>query len=139
VIASLRSLGVRVGILSNWDSRLPRMLAEIGVDRDLDFSVISYRVGFEKPHPAIFQEALRLAGVSAPEALHVGDSWEADIAPARELGLRALWIAPAEEARRLGLPLDTVERVDALPASVSFWARVLRGDPAAEGAVEGAE
>lgn len=131
-IAAIRGLGAAVGILSNWDSRLPRVLAEIGIADAFDFAVISFRVGVEKPHPAIFREALRLAGVAPSEALHVGDSWEADIAPARDLGLRALWIATGEPASvedcpRVGISPDSVERVASLPGCGSFWARVLGG------------
>ena len=88
----LGALGYRLGILSNWDHRLEETLESLGLLGYFEFRVISYRVGVEKPHPKIFQEALREAGVPAREALHIGDSFEWDIEPAHALGLRALWL-----------------------------------------------
>ncbi len=84
--------GVRLGILSNWDSRLEETLRRLGILDFFEHLVISYQVGVEKPHPKIFQEAIRVAGVAPEEILHVGDSFEGDIEPARALGLLALWI-----------------------------------------------
>jgi putative hydrolase of the HAD superfamily len=83
---------IPLGILSNWDSRLPKTLAELGLLDRFDLQVISYAVGYEKPHERIFREALSRAGEPASRALHVGDSWEADIVPARTIGMRALWV-----------------------------------------------
>jgi putative hydrolase of the HAD superfamily len=121
----LRERGVRVGILSNWDSRLRRMLAELGLERSFEFVVVSHEVGFEKPHRAIFEEALRLAGTRPAETLHVGDSYEADIRPAAELGLSTLWVAPAAERRAIE---GAGPGVDALPVEpVPFWETVIRG------------
>ena len=83
---------VPLGILSNWDSRLERTLEAIGV---LDFfahRVVSYRVGHEKPHVRMFEEAILQAGVSPEHILHVGDSREWDVQPARELGMHVIWV-----------------------------------------------
>ncbi len=91
--AALRSDGMRLGILSNWDSRLPAVLEKLGLSGFFDHLVISYRVGVEKPHPRIFEEAARAAGAPPSELLLVGDSWEQDIVPARRLGWRTLWIS----------------------------------------------
>ena len=96
-IEYLRREGIRLGILSNWDSRLRKMLAQLEIDREFDFLVISHEVGYEKPHATIFEEALRLAGTPPERTLHVGDSYEADILPATSLGLRTLWLAPESE------------------------------------------
>ncbi|HLU48753.1 MAG TPA: HAD-IA family hydrolase, partial [Planctomycetota bacterium] len=89
----LRERGLRLGVISNWDSRLPQTLAELGLDEFFEVLVISYEVGYEKPHERIFAEALRRTGASPEQVLHVGDSYEADIIPARSKGWRTLWIA----------------------------------------------
>lgn len=91
-LASLRDRGVRLGILSNWDSRLRRTLEEIGLAQFFATWIISHEIGYEKPHDRIFTEALRRAGERPAAILHVGDSLEADIRPARRLGWRTLWI-----------------------------------------------
>jgi len=93
-LAHLRSRNLRLVLLSNWDSRSVTMLRDLGLHDLFDSLVISYDVGVEKPHPEIFREALRRAGADAAEALHVGDSLEADIRPARSLGIRTLWLDP---------------------------------------------
>ena len=120
----LRSQGLRLGVLSNWDSRLSRLLKDLEIEDAFDFVVVSHGVGFEKPHSAMFTEALRLARCDPSDVLHVGDSFSADIIPARRLGMRTLWIAP--EAERTPLA-DSGEGVDRLPAApLPFWPELLR-------------
>ncbi|MBV9463710.1 MAG: HAD-IA family hydrolase [Verrucomicrobiae bacterium] len=89
---ALRSSGMKLGILSNWDRRLRRILAETGLDRLVDEVVISSEVGSEKPNAAIFREAARRWSFAPAELLCVGDSHYHDIAPALALGWRALLI-----------------------------------------------
>ncbi len=49
-----------------------------------------------KPRPHIFQAALRRLGVAAEAAAMIGDSLAADVAGAKPLGLRTIWLAPAD-------------------------------------------
>ncbi|MEN8174949.1 MAG: HAD family hydrolase [Pseudomonadota bacterium] len=49
-------------------------------------------VGAAKPHPAMFEAALRIGGVEARHAVHVGDDPERDIEAARLAGLRGVWV-----------------------------------------------
>lgn len=49
-------------------------------------------VGAAKPAPAVFQAALRAAGVAPAQALHLGDDPKLDIVPARALGMHTVWI-----------------------------------------------
>lgn len=124
-IRYLREEGVRLGILSNWDSRLRKMLAQLEIDREFDFLVISHEVGYEKPHALIFEEALRQAGTPAGRTLHVGDSYEADILPATQLGLRTLWIAPESERSARGHEGSGAESLPTEPER--FWTPILGG------------
>ena len=55
-------------------------------------------MGWEKPHPEIFQQALDAVEVPAVRALHIGDSLSEDIQGADQAGLQPLWLqrdAPA--------------------------------------------
>ena len=79
---------VELGILSNFDGRLRRILEDLRVARDFKHWVISSEVGADKPSPWIFQHALEIAGVPAAEAAYVGDDPECDWAPAEAAGLR---------------------------------------------------
>lgn len=91
-LGELRARGLRVLVVSNWDVSLPRVLARCGIAGLIDATVTSAEVGARKPDPAIFLAALELAGSSADEALHVGDTAEEDVTGARAAGIRALLI-----------------------------------------------
>lgn len=91
-LKTLKKKGVRVGIVSNWDSRLFRLCEGLGVTQHVEFILASAVVGSVKPQPGIFRRALELAGVSPAEALHVGDSYREDFWGARRAGLRALLV-----------------------------------------------
>ena len=88
LIARLRLRGVKVGIVSNWDTRLRGTLEALEVE--VDGLYCSGELGVEKPDPRIFALACRALGVAAEDALHVGDSLRADVEGARAAGLRAL-------------------------------------------------
>ena len=62
------------------------------IAESLDFIVVSEAVGCMKPSKDIFELALKRANVKPSEAVYVGDSWESDIAPAVNLGMKAVWL-----------------------------------------------
>ncbi|HID85959.1 MAG TPA: haloacid dehalogenase, partial [Anaerolineae bacterium] len=45
------------------------------------------RVGCAKPHPGIFQAALQWARARPEQAIHVGDSYHADVLGAQAVGI----------------------------------------------------
>jgi putative hydrolase of the HAD superfamily len=91
-LAALRDRGLRLVVVSNWDCSLPRVLEMCGLRDAVDDVVSSAEAGGRKPDPRIFAVALEIAGCSAAEALHVGDTPEEDAAGARAAGIRALLI-----------------------------------------------
>ena len=54
--------------------------------------VLSEEVGYQKPNPKIFEEALRLNGLSASEVVMIGDSWNSDIQGAINAGIDQIWV-----------------------------------------------
>src|SRR2546425_7166425 len=68
-LRALRARGLRVGGVSNFDTRLVGLLEELGLAPLLDRIVHSTRAGVAKPHPAIFHLALEALGVPPAEAL----------------------------------------------------------------------
>ena len=54
--------GYRLGVISNWDSNLPEMCRAWGIAPFFDFILASWGVGYAKPNPRIFQEAVHRAG-----------------------------------------------------------------------------
>lgn len=92
-LAALRARGLALVAVSNWDCSLSCRLDGAGLGPALDAAVSSAEVGHAKPAPAIFEAALERAGVSAAEAVHVGDSLEKDLKGARGAGVRAILVA----------------------------------------------
>jgi len=91
-VRELRRRGKRLGLISNWDVRLERILRDLGLWGRFDCVTISAAVGVEKPDPGIFQHALRRCECPPGRALHVGDSEIDDVAGARGVGMEALWV-----------------------------------------------
>ena len=92
-----------VGVISNWDERLPRLLDALGAASYFDFVLTSREVGVEKPAPLIFDRARELAGVSADaRAVHIGDSVGNDVAGAAAVGWEAIYAKSAAKRARLG-------------------------------------
>lgn len=89
-IVALRSAGLRVGVLSNWDTRLRPLLDGLGLLPVLDAVVVSGECGFEKPDARIFAHAAACLGVEPVALLHVGDDVAADVAGAVAAGCQAL-------------------------------------------------
>ncbi len=90
LLAALQERNIVLGVISNWTGDLEEVLRRMELREAFDFVLDSARLGHEKPHPEIFQEALRRSGVSAAHALHVGDSPKHDVAGALNSGLRAV-------------------------------------------------
>jgi putative hydrolase of the HAD superfamily len=79
-------------VVSNWDCSLHDVLVAAELRPRVDGVVTSAETGAAKPDPAIFARALELAGVSAAEALHVGDSPREDVEGARSAGIEAVLV-----------------------------------------------
>ncbi len=89
----IRDAGLRVGLVSNV-AFLPRLMRAqieaLGLLSYFDALTFSSEVGFRKPHPAIFTDALRRLAVPAAGVLFVGDRVKDDIQGARALGMRTV-------------------------------------------------
>ena len=86
-----RAGGWRLAVLSNTDrDLLDASLARIGVE--FDRTVVASEIGSYKPSRAHWDEFFAESGADRDRHVHVGASLFHDIAPARELGLRTVWI-----------------------------------------------
>jgi putative hydrolase of the HAD superfamily len=109
VLEGLRSSGLRLGVVSNWEEWLEDLLLALEVHHLFEVIVASGPFGRAKPHPSIFIRALELAGVAPSEAVHVGDNPRDDVEGARSAGLRPILID-----RRGRYPDLEVERITSL-------------------------
>lgn len=86
-VRALKQRGLRLGIISNWDSRLRGLLDAHGLSAEFDPIVVSCEAGVEKPGPRIFERALDATGVAPEQTLHIGDDLVSDYEGARRAGM----------------------------------------------------
>ena len=116
VLATLKSRDLRLGVISNFDSRLFGLLDGLGIAAFFDPVITSTHVGAAKPDAAIFNRALSHHRLRPDEALHVGDSYEADIMGARAAGLASVLVDRRGSEQRT----DSYLRVKSLAEVVTF-------------------
>jgi len=105
----------RLAVVSNFDDGpvIHRLLEREGIAAMFGATLISAEFGRRKPHRAIFDAALAALGVTAGEALFVGDSLLDDVSGARGAGIDVAWIdaggsPPASEPK----PTYVVRRLE---------------------------
>ncbi len=83
----------KLAIISNSAGEEARMaLEKFGMDKFFDYIVLSCEVELAKPDPRIFQLILDHFDVNGEECVMIGDNLEADIIPARTLGMRGILV-----------------------------------------------
>ncbi len=87
----LKSHGVRLAVVSNWDANLSHLLKGLGLSDYFETFVISSEVGYAKPREEIFREALDRMGVHSGDAVHIGDLPGADGA-SQKIGITTILI-----------------------------------------------
>jgi len=114
----LREAGVRVGIVSNWDTRLAQIFEGLGLTSLVDVVVSSAAVGLHKPDPRIFELACERVGVEPRLCAHVGDHYYADVLGARAVGMTPVLIERyGAGCAREGVP--RISTLDDLEAALS--------------------
>ncbi|NCS24540.1 MAG: HAD-IA family hydrolase [Microcystis aeruginosa BS13-02] len=84
--------GIELGIISNFDSRIYQVLAELGLEYFFRSITISSHAGVAKPDAEIFQIALQKHNCPPAQAWHIGDSKKEDYQGAKALGIEAFLI-----------------------------------------------
>jgi len=88
----LKERGLTLGLISNVDRDISADYEKLGLGNWLQLKITSQDVGFSKPHPEIFQAALKQAGVKPAEAIYVGDQYQIDVVGANGAGMRGILI-----------------------------------------------
>lgn len=129
-----KSQGLRVVLVTNTLARGdPEVLEDwrrFGLADAIDGVVSSHSVGWQKPHRAIYDRALAIAGARPEEAFMVGDRLDADILGAKRLGLHAVW-RRTEHPQPIvdAAPDATVTDLTELPAVIAPWLDVRSAQP----------
>ena len=114
---ALARAGLRLAVVSNWDSHLPALLEGLDLAGRFDAVLVSAVEEVGKPDPEIFRRACERLAVAPHEALHVGDSLAEDYEGARAAGLHAVLL---DRARRNAGVADRIESLDELPARLDL-------------------
>lgn len=108
VLETLRT-SYRLGIVSNFPHKkaLLNTVKRFDLSQFFEAIVISAEFGVRKPHPKIFQEALRTLNVKAFETVFVGDTLKTDIFGAKNVGMKTILVEDAElKKNRYAVPGD---------------------------------
>jgi REG-2-like HAD superfamily hydrolase len=92
VISRLKTQGMKLAVLSNWDYSLHKALRGFGLYDCFDLVVASLEYGVEKPDPRLFQVVTDHFAVEPNDVLHIGDHLEDDFEGAKRFGMRAALI-----------------------------------------------
>lgn len=107
-----------IAVISNADGKIEAVLSRCGIADCFASITDSGIVGHEKPHPAIFEAALRAMNADPADSLYVGDVYSVDYVGARNAGMDAVLFDVAGAYRERGLP-----RVESL-AELEAWLRL---------------
>jgi HAD superfamily hydrolase (TIGR01662 family) len=106
-----------IAVISNADGKIDAVLRRCGIVDCFASITDSGNVGYEKPHPAIFEAALRDMKASAGKSLYVGDVYSIDYVGARNAGMQAVLFDVARAYREREFP-----RVESL-VELESWLR----------------
>lgn len=95
-LTNWQQLGIELGVLSNFDSRLYSVLQALELAQFFTSVTISTEVGAAKPNPKIFAVSLEKHHCPPELAWHIGDSFKEDYEGAKLAGIRAIWLQRRE-------------------------------------------
>jgi putative hydrolase of the HAD superfamily len=99
----------RLGVVSNFFGNLRVVFEEAGLAGSVEVMIDSGCVGVAKPDPRIFQLALDRLRLPPGRAVFIGDSYERDMMPSAQLGLKTIWLkGPNPRLPEHAPPVDAV-------------------------------
>jgi HAD superfamily hydrolase (TIGR01509 family) len=102
----LRHIGeqYRIAVISNADGKIEDVLRKCGIVDCFRTITDSGLVGYEKPHPEIFRQALKSMNAAPEESLYVGDMYSVDYLGATGAGMQAMLMDVPRAYRDKGVP-----------------------------------
>lgn len=130
-LRELQAAGYAMGCITNTlasADTIRIMLRRHGIEPLMGSVVVSSEQGWRKPHPSLFEKALRELGVAPHESVFVGDSPWHDIEGALNAGMRAILTRQyaARQTDGFAAPHATIEHVRELPAAIAALERIPR-------------
>jgi HAD superfamily hydrolase (TIGR01509 family) len=127
VVEAIHAMNIPMVLCTNtlWrnDADVRRDWTDLGFADLFAGYVSSHDAGFGKPHPAMFERCLEIVGADASGAAIIGDRPERDIAGARRVGMRAIWMRPFDfDGPPDPAPDAEVSHWREIPPIVEAWA-----------------
>ena len=94
----------RIAVISNADGRIKDVLRRCAIGHCFRTITDSGNVGYEKPHPEIFRQALKSMNATPEESLYVGDVYSVDYLGATGAGMQAMLMDVPGAYRNKGVP-----------------------------------
>ncbi len=92
VLAELKQRKIKLGVISNFDSRVYGVMKDLGISSFFDSVTISSEAGYAKPEPEIFAAAANSLQLQPDSILLIGDSLRDDVIAGAQAGLRTVLI-----------------------------------------------
>ena len=91
---TLQLANYKMGIISNAgdDRDVQQLVENFKISSYFDIVLTSAACGYRKPHPRIFELALEYFNVKPEEVAMVGDTLDADVRGANQMGMYSIWI-----------------------------------------------
>lgn len=119
-VIRIKSLGLKVIVLSNWDDSLVRALKHCGLADLFDEIYASLVEGSEKPEAEFFELAHRALGLEKEQVLHVGDNPIDDAVGAMSFGWKALLLKSSLAAGPWELNAESRQLISSLRPEFSL-------------------
>jgi putative hydrolase of the HAD superfamily len=88
--------GYPMGIVSNGQRVFSELeVKHLGLNNYFKFILFSSDYGIKKPHHRIFLEGANQLGLQPGEIMYIGDSFENDLNPSRQVGMKSMHIEDA--------------------------------------------
>jgi putative hydrolase of the HAD superfamily len=92
LLEALDRRGLKLGVASNFDSRLHTVVTGWTCLHLLSHRIVSSEVGWRKPAPEFFAAICDVTGLAPEQIAYIGDDWENDCQAARRAGMNAIWL-----------------------------------------------
>ncbi|MEX1253489.1 MAG: HAD family hydrolase [Dehalococcoidia bacterium] len=113
---AMRERGIRMALLTNGEARNQRRSVEQhGLEAYFECIVIEGEFGAGKPDERVFRHAFQSLSCEPEATWMIGDSLEADIAPALSLGMHAVWV----DVEGGGVPANATTRPHRVVRAIS--------------------
>ncbi len=120
-LQALKDAEYRMAIVSNFDysPTAYSLIEKYGLMRFFEKVIISEEVGWRKPSPVIFEDALRTMGAEPGESLFTGDNFGADVVGSKNAGMDSVWLNRRNESEE-GLDPEPDYIIPTLPGMLEI-------------------